>query len=395
MRVLAVTTWLPTRERPSTGAFVLKDARALADLGHEVALVHLVAPGQLLDPDQPPRSTRDALRAQEATVDGLPVTRLVMSTTSPRHIAAAGRRLARLCAGADLVHTMAFPTLLPMAWWRPVAPWVHTEHWSGLTAPHTLPSTWRLALPAVRPLLSRPDAVTAVCDSLAEPIASVRGQRPTAVVPCVVPRPGRLQPRRAQLGPGSPRHVNLVTVGALIDRKDPLLAVDTVRELRARGVRAHLRLIGQGPLAEAVRERARTSGIADVVQVVGTLDRDQVLAELADADVFLGPTRGENFFVACAEALQSGRPVVVGAHGGHTDYIDPRVGVAVDSNRPSEYADAVLEVLRRCRTMTSEQISATIGDAFSPAVVARSYEVVYEVAKEQHPDRRASGGHGR
>ena len=33
-------------------------------------------------------------------------------------------------------------------------------------------------------------------------------------------------------------------------------------------------------------------------------------AELARADLFLGPTRSDNFYVSAAEAVVSGRPVV-------------------------------------------------------------------------------------
>ncbi|MGB3187240.1 MAG: glycosyltransferase family 4 protein [Ornithinimicrobium sp.] len=384
MRVLAVTTWLPTREHPSTGAFVVKDARAIADLGHEVALIHLVAPHQVTDPDRPHRPIKDALRAQEATVEGIPVTRLPMSTTSPRQIAAAGARLARLSAGADLVHSMAFSALLPMTWWRPVAPWVHTEHWSGLTTPQTLPRTWQATLPTLRPLLRRPDVVTAVCDQLADPVRQVRGDRPTAVVPCIVPAPSELHPRRPQVCAGSPREIALVFVGALVDRKGPLLAVDTVAELASRGVRATLRVVGQGPLAAQVTRRADEQGVGDRIELVGTLDRAGVLGELAAADVFLGPTRGENFFVACAEAVQSGRPVVVGATGGHVEYLDPRVGVCVPDQDPRAYADAVGEVLDRCQGMSAERISATIGASFSAEVVAAKYQGVYDLAVDCH-----------
>ncbi len=384
MRVLAVTTWLPTREHRSTGAFVVKDVRAIAELGHEVALIHLVAPAEITDPDRRNRPVKDALRAQDRRLEGIPVTRLLMATNSPRQIAAAGSRLSRLSRGADLVHTMAFSTLLAMAWWRPAAPWVHTEHWSGLTAPHTLPRTQQAALPTLRPLLRRPDVVTAVCDHLAEPIHRVRGDRPTAVVPCIVPTPAELVARRTEVSAGSPREVALVFVGALVDRKDPLLAVDTVAELATRGVRARLRFVGQGVLADQIVRRAEELGVGDRIELVGAKDRTGVLGELGAADVFIGPTRGENFFVACAEAVQSGRPVVVGATGGHGEYLDPRVGISVQDHDPRAYADAVEEVLTRCHDMSAEQISATIGDSFSADVVAAGYQGVYDKAIARH-----------
>ncbi len=369
MRVLVVSTWMPTAAQSATGAFVVKDARAIADLGHEVALIHLVPPSQLLG------AGAKALRAEAPTIQGLPVTRIVMSTTNPRQIVAAGRRLSRLSAGADLVHSMAFSTLLPMAWWRPVSPWVHTEHWSGLTAPHLLPRSWQVALPRLKPFLARPDVVTAVCSYLSAPIETARGHSPTLVVPCIVPQPDPILPRRT-----GTIDVRLVSVGGLIERKDPLMAVETVAELRRRGTPTSLQMVGQGPMAPQIHQRVQALGLGDCVQLLGALDRDGVLAELARADLFLGPTRGENFFVSCAEAVLAGRPAVVGATGGQGEYLDARVGICVEQQTPTAYADAVQQMLSRAEGMSAVEISNTIGDAFSPATVARGYQHAYDLA---------------
>ncbi|MGB3257083.1 MAG: glycosyltransferase [Ornithinimicrobium sp.] len=378
MRVLAVTTWLPTASQPAIGSFVVKDARALADLGHEVAVVHLVPPSQLAS------ANAAGLTREPRTIEGLPVTRIVMSTTSPRQILAAGHRLSRLSKGADVVHSMAFSSLLAMAWWRPTSPWVHTEHWSGLTAPHLLPKTWQVALPRLEGLLARPDVATAVCDFLATPVREVRGPAPTTVVPCIVPRPGHLAARR-KVGPD----LRLVSVGGLIERKDPLMAVRTVAELRGRGHHARLRLVGDGPLGPQITGLADELGIRDQVALVGTLDRDGVLRELADADLFIGPTLGDNFFVSCAEAVLSGRPVVVGSTGGQREYLDARVGICVQDQTPQAYADAVERVLSQSEGLSAEQVSDTIGDRFSATEVARGYQRAYDLAAARAEDASA------
>lgn len=370
MRVLAVSTWLPTDTHPTTGTFVVKDAQAIASLGHDVALVHLVPPAQA---DAPTRGE----------LGGMPVTRVPMATQRPADIAAAGRTLRAMAAKADLLHTMAFSSLLPTAGWRCPVPWVHTEHWSGLTSPQTLPLAWRLVLPSLTPLLRAPDVVTAVCDYLAAPIRGLRRDRPTLVIPCIVPAPPGGPPDRP-----TDETLDLVSVGGLVPGKDPLTAVETVAELRRRGHPARIRFVGRGELAEAVQERAGQLGIADHVDLAGTLDRQGVLAELARADLFLGPTRGDNFFVSCAEALVSGRPVVVGATGGQGEYIDPVVGLTVARQDPTAYADAVEQVLEQTRELSAGQISDTVGDRFQPEVVAQGYQDAYDQAVEVHRGER-------
>jgi L-malate glycosyltransferase len=364
VRIIAVTTWFPTDLAPSSGAFVVRDAHAIASSGHDVDVVHLVPPHQ-----------DDGRR--RLVHEGLRVVRLPMSTSDPRQIATAARALGPLLDGADVVHSMAFSTLLPFALRRPRAPWVHTEHWSGLTSPENLPRSWQVLLPALRRLLALPDVATAVCEFLATPLRDVRGRRRTVVVPCIVPVPEPVPER-----PARGARLRLVDVGGLIDRKDPVLAVETVAELRRRGVEAELALVGEGELREAVSRRAAELELTDRIRLTGSLPTAGVLAELARADLFLGPTRGDNFFVSAAEALVAGRPVVVGATGGQGEYIRPEVGELVGTQDAAAYADAVLRVDAATADMSAAAISATVGQRFSVAAVAAGYEATYALARE-------------
>ena len=284
-----------------------------------------------------------------------------------------------MLAGADLVHTMAFPSLLPFARSRPDAPWVHTEHWSGLTTPATLPLAWRLALPVLRPMLGRPDVVTAVCEYLARPIRAERHGRSTEIVPCIVPAPQTLTARR----PAQGRALELVGVGGLIDRKDPLLAVRTVAELGARGHDVRLTWAGSGPLHDDVLSLATELAVADRVTLLGAVDTAGVSAALDAADLFFLPTKADNFCVSAAEALVHGRPVVVGATGGQGEYIDARVGELVDHQDAVAYADAIERVSRATADLSAQDVAATIGDRFSPDAVRSGYLDAYDIARSE------------
>ncbi|WP_181009898.1 glycosyltransferase [Ornithinimicrobium sufpigmenti] len=309
-----------------------------------------------------------------------------MSTTRPDHVLAARRALRPLVESADLLHTMAFSSLLPLAGMRgriPV-PWVHTDHWSGLTTPESLPKAWRVALPGLLPLLRGPDVATAVVERLAGPMRHARGDRPTLVVPCVVPAPPNGPPPRKE----PDGTIDLVDVGGLVEGKDPLLAVDVVVELQRRGHPTRLRLVGDGPLADAVRTRAAQHGVAEQVTLVGTLDRPGVLAELARADLFLGPTRSDNFYVSAAEAVVSGRPVVAGANGGHAEYLDPTVSRLVPVQDAATYATDILDLLAATQDLTAGDIATTLGDRFEPDRVAQAYQQAYDLAAQLHGERR-------
>ncbi len=361
MDVLAVSTWYPNDSAPVMGVFVEKDVHLLAQ-DHHVEVVHLVAP-RLYD-------------GGPATVerDGVTVHRIVMSTQRPDHVLRARRALEPFLSGADLVHSMAFSSLLPFAGRRPDQPWVHTEHWSGVSDPASLPLTWRAMMPALRRLLAAPDVVTAVCERLARPVRAVR-ERPTRVVPCIVPVPEPVPARPLRSG-----LLRLVAVGGLVEGKAPLLAVETLAALRSRGCDAELSWVGDGPLRTRVAEEARRLGLEQRVRLLGVRDTAGVSAALADADLFLLPTRAENFCVSAAEALVHGRPVVVGANGGQAEYVRPEAGELVPLQEAGAYAEAVIAVDERTRGLDAETVAATVGDRFSPETVRRGYAAAYEVA---------------
>ena len=374
MKIIAVTTWFPSAKAPTMGTFVEKDVRVLAR-DHDVEVVHLIAP-HLADPhDADPGDT--GVRTLDH--DGLRVHRIVMSPQRPDQILRARRLLEPLLAGADLVHTMAFPTLLPFARSRPAAPWVHTEHWSGLTTPATLPAAWRLALPVLRPLLRRPDVVTAVCEYLARPIRAERRSRSTVIVPCIVPAP----PTLAERSPREGRPFELVGVGGLIDRKDPLLAVRTLAELTARGHDVRLTWAGSGPLHDAVLALADEQAVGDRLTLLGAVGAAGVSAALDAADLFFLPTKADNFCVSAAEALMHGRPVVVGATGGQGEYIDASVGELVAHQDAAAYADAIERVRRATAGLSAEEVAATLGDRFSPETVRGGYLNAYDLARTE------------
>ncbi|MFK5584305.1 glycosyltransferase [Serinicoccus sp. LYQ131] len=350
MRVLVVTTWFPTPSSPATGIFVARDVAAVA-ARHEVVVLHLVAPS-LAEPeaagaDLPPGP------------GGAVVERLVMDPRRPDQVLRAARRAAELAAGADVVHTMAISALLPFAVRRPRRPWVHTEHWSGLGAPETLTVPLRMARHAVRPLLARPDLVVVVGEELAGSVRALRAG-PVRVVPNIVSAPSAPVSRRdPALALDERGPLEIIAVGGLIARKDPLTAVATTAELRRRRVDARLTWVGTGPLEQQVRALAEQ--LAVPLELTGPLVPEQVQDVLAGADLFLLPTRAETFCLAAAEALAAGRPVVVGDSGGPAAFVSAPAGALVAPGAgPATWADAVTSVWRGAADLSAERIAADV-----------------------------------
>lgn len=358
MKIAIVTPWFPNRVNPASGTFVLKDAVCFRNYGHEVTIFHLVPPHEHAG-DEPEQ------------VEEMLVHRIPMSTSNPLSIARAAMTLKPMLEGFDILHTQALSAIEPFIFFRPQIPWIHTEHWSGITTPDTLLPLQRALLPTLLRLSRLPDVVVAVCEFLARPLRDQRGTKPVVVIPCQVPSPARLVER-----PEPTDVLRLISTGALVDRKDPLLAVRTLAALKERGVRASLTWLGSGPLQEEAISLAQELGVD--ASFPGVKSAEEVRDALAQADMFFGPTKADNFFVAAAESIVNGRPLVVGANGGQGEYIAPTIGATVEVRDPHAYADAIIDVAERTAGMSAAEIASTVQGRFEPEEIARLYTRHYQ-----------------
>lgn len=323
---------------------------------HEVEVIHLSA---------------DAVAPRVA----FPVQTVRMVPSDPRSIAHAAGVIRERAAQAELVHSMAASALLPFRAFRPDCPWIHTEHWSALLAPSTAPVLARLALPLTRRLLARPDVVVAVGHRLASAIASHRSS-PTVVIPNEVDAP-EVRPRPS--GPSV-----LVGVGGLIPRKGPDVAIRTIAQLRSEGMDARLIWAGEGPMRAELEKLAGSLGVADRVDLRGAVPAERVADVIAEGQVFLLPTQMETFGVAIAEALVAGRPVVVGAEGEQTSFVEEPDGVVVEERTAHAYAAAIRRVIDLNQGRSAEEIAERARGLFDPSRRRSSYADAYALAGKEH-----------
>ena len=172
-------------------------------------------------------------------------------------------------------------------------------------------------------------------------------------------------------GPGSEptRAVRVVATGGLIERKQPLLVVESLALLESRTVELHW--FGDGPLREALRERARELGVH--VHLHGETDKSVVLEALTTMDVFFVPTRAETFFLGAAEALAAGLPVLTSDAGAHTEYLPTHASVVVKPDAsPETWARALATLLEATAHLDPHEIADSVS-AFSPEALAHNY----------------------
>jgi len=148
----------------------------------------------------------------------------------------------------------------------------------------------------------------------------------------------------------------IVTVANLRPEKGHDVLIDAAAEIVRRVPDARFVLIGDGPMRERLRAHAADRGVGHAVTFAGHCDN--VAARLAEADVFVLPSRSEAFPNAVLEAMAAGLPIVASGVGGILELIDPgRTGVLVPPDDSRALADAL-------STVISDPVSAArLGDA--------------------------------
>jgi FkbM family methyltransferase len=76
--------------------------------------------------------------------------------------------------------------------------------------------------------------------------------------------------------------------------------------------------------------RFRDAEAAEIVLVDQDLEEAELIAQYANADAIVLPTRGEGYNLPAAEALAAGRVLIVTGHGGHLDFCKPSNARLVD-----------------------------------------------------------------
>jgi glycosyltransferase involved in cell wall biosynthesis len=132
----------------------------------------------------------------------------------------------------------------------------------------------------------------------------------------------------------------VAAVGRLVHQKNHALAIRAL----ARVPRAHLVVLGEGPLQPDLGSEARAAGVADRVTLAG--GRADAWAIVAAADAFVMPSHWEGLPLAALEALAAGTPVVATAVRGLRELlVDGESGLLVPPGDEEALAAALRRVL--------------------------------------------------
>ncbi len=186
---------------------------------------------------------------------------------------------------------------------------------------------------------------------------------------------------RAALGI-EPSTIAVGTVTRLMPSKGNQYLVDAVREITARQPNARVYIVGEGELAQELREQARALGLGNRLVFLG-FQRD-VAAVLTALDVVVFPSLWEGTPLTAFEALAAGKPIVSTDADGLLDILtDRRDAIVVPKRNAGALARAVIDVIEQpglAERLAGE--ARQTGARYDIARFVRKMERLYDILHE-------------
>jgi glycosyltransferase involved in cell wall biosynthesis len=175
----------------------------------------------------------------------------------------------------------------------------------------------------------------------------------------------------------SPDCLAIGHVGRFVAAKNHTFILEVFAEVAQREPRAHLLLVGDGPLRPEVERQARDLGLADRVSFAGLRD-DVPRLMLGAMDALLMPSRWEGLPVTLLEAQAAGLPCVISdVIADEADVVPELVHRLALQQPPDAWAEAVLACAGDRPITQTEALARIERSDFSIPVSVMDLEVLY------------------
>lgn len=148
--------------------------------------------------------------------------------------------------------------------------------------------------------------------------------------------------------------IKLLFAGRLIAVKGIHLAIMCIAQLRRSGLDVRLDIAGDGALKPHLVALAGSLAVADRVNFLGGLSRQQLMMRYQEADCFLFPSLHDSSGNVVLEALSSALPVVCLDLGGPKHFVDASCG-AVVSTVDADESEVALRLANAVKNLVSDR----------------------------------------
>ena len=176
-----------------------------------------------------------------------------------------------------------------------------------------------------------------------------------------------------------PHPLTLVTTGSLIHRKGFDLLIEALRRVNNQLPNDwQCNIIGGGEKKAELQHQIDQAQLQDHIHLVGQKNKQEIVQLLQQSDMFVLPSRNENFSVAVLEALACGLPVIASICGGIRECITKHNGLLFPVDDTNALSEAILHMATHLSDYDRQAIANDCQARFSPEVIAKQLTGIFE-----------------
>jgi len=181
---------------------------------------------------------------------------------------------------------------------------------------------YKLISPIIRWIWKRADYLIAKCQTEADMILAINNKLNIKLIYNGIDTEKFSVKKEKQLN----EPPEIICPARLIKRKGQDLVIRAIAELKKEGIIYKLNLVGDGDETENYKNLAHRLGVAEQVNFLGYVPRENMPILYQNADLFILPSYNEGMSNALLEAMACGLPVLVSDVGGTEELVDKSNG---------------------------------------------------------------------
>lgn len=172
--------------------------------------------------------------------------------------------------------------------------------------------------------------------------------------------------------------IRFVATGSLIYRKGFDLLAKAFGTLHLPKDKWELTIIGEGTERANLQKQIETAGFSNNIHLVGSKNKIEIVKILNESDVFVLPSRNETFGVVYIEAMACGLPVIATPCGGPEEFVNEKNGLLVPVDDVEALAKAIQYMYEHHQDYDRQAIADECKARFSSEVIALQLTKIFE-----------------
>lgn len=359
MKVFVISKGMPTEKYPLNGIFEFDQAKALANVGNDVAMLVI---------DFRSRSYKRKYGFFEYEKDGVKVFELslplgIYRRALPilkRFLVKLYKKAVKSVGKPDVIHVhfYSIAAIASVLTKKFDVPFVVTEHSSKLN--RNIKEISKLDVKLAKKAYKNADKVITVSNALAKNLKENFGVDAVVINNIV-------DVAKFQYVKREPKDVfTFISVGNLIQIKGFDLLIEAFADAFNDDKSVSLKIVGAGLERERLQAIVNQYDMSDRIILLNEVGRDKLKDIYQDGDAFVLASRSETFGVVFIEAMATGLPVIATDCGGPSDFVNEKNGYLIPVDDKKSLVDALVKMRNNAYSFNTLEVSELTVKQFSP-----------------------------